>query len=103
MKTLLLLLLFVIINSICYSQVATVTKVSTTEFSFLHSKTMDQSRIDRYTERMLLECIDLDSIEFVEQSCHIKLKENLNEDKINAAINYCILKFEFNSFTISEL
>lgn len=101
MKTL-LLLLFVIINSICYSQVASVTKVSTTEFSFSHSKPLDQSRIDRYKDRMLLECIDLDTIEFNGQSCQIKLKENLSEDKINSALNYCILKFGFNSFTISE-
>lgn len=64
---------------------------------------MDQSRIDRYKDRMLLECTELDTIEFIGQSCYIKLKENLNEDKINAALNYCILKFGFNSFTISEL
>lgn len=102
MKTI-LLFLFIIINSICYSQVASLTKVSTIEFSFSHTKPMDQSRIDRYKDRMLSECIDLDTIEFIGQSCHIKLKENLNEDKINAAINYCILKFGFNSFTISEL
>lgn len=101
MKTALLFLFF-FVSILSYSQEVTVNKTSNSEYSFSHTKAMDQLRIDRYTSRMLAECVELDSIIFNGQECVFKLKENLSSEKTNEAIIYCISKFGYITYKIEE-
>lgn len=102
MKNILIFSFLFILNT-CYSQEATIVFTNPSTFSFEHEKLMDEARLERYTERMLSECIELESITFKGNSCVMVMKSTLSTEDIDKALNYCINKFGFVTYKITEL
>lgn len=101
MKNILIFSFIFILNN-SYSQVATIDFASPATYSFVHEKLMDEARVERYTARMLSECIELESITFNGNSCRVVMKNALSTEDIEKALNYCINKFGFLSYNITE-
>lgn len=102
MKNILIFFFLSVINT-SYSQDAPIIFDSPKTFSFLHEKLMDANQIERYTSRILTDCVQLESISFVENKVVLIMKNNVSEADINNAIIYCINKFGFTSYKITEL
>jgi hypothetical protein len=101
MKTLLLTFFFFISISVI-SQEVILKRISPNEFSFSHSESMDQNRINRYKSRMIVDCTELDSINFLNQECNFILKEHITQTDFDRAIIYCITKFGYKTYIIEE-
>lgn len=102
MKNILIFSFLFILNT-CFSQEATIVFASPATYSFDHEKLMDEARVERYTERMLSECVELESITFNGNSCIMVMKNALTAEDIDKALNYCINKFGFVTYKITEL
>jgi len=97
-----LLLIFVSVLNIGFSQEVSVLNQTEFYYAFSHTKEMDGLRIERYTLRMLSECESLESIVFQNDTVTLKIKENSDAESIDRTIKYCISKFGFSTYQITE-
>lgn len=97
-----LILLFMLLSLLGNTQEVTIYRISSDTYTFRHQKEMDQLRVDRYKNRMAVDCPELDTIEFKGQECTLKLKGVLSSNDIDRAIIYCISKFGYLSYKIEE-
>lgn len=87
-----------------FAQDITVQKDNSTElYQFPHQKNIDPSSVDRIIFRFKTECPELESIQFDNGKCTFKLKNQLTDQEIDKAIKYCISRFGYQQYTISEL
>lgn len=102
MKNILIFFFLCLVN-LSYSQEASITFESPKTYSFLHEKLMDDNRTERYSSRMVSECVELESISFDGNRVVLIMKEDISDETFHKAMIYCISKFGFATYKITEL